>query len=156
MGSGGLCLINPSQTLPRIHSLRIEIAQRYPWDIVGLLHGSKRPLPRKTRRTSEKGFPGPPAPGVKKSSKRVEEWLVFNSLSSFFSPGAERLWEPLFGLFQLPNISTSFHPKMLNMGTPKSKIGIGREIEIQGLCAISTETLGPRTAKVDMLSKGGK
>ena len=28
----------------------------------------------------------------------------------------------------LPNISTSFPPKMLKMGTPKSEIGVGREI----------------------------
>ena len=73
-------------------------------------------------------------------------------------------------------MSTSFPPKTLKMGTPKSEIGMGREIrEIQGFCRISTETLGPgnsgkfilgtpflaiwrdfrgetRMAKVDMLS----
>ena len=43
----------------------------------------------------------------------------------------------------LPNISTSFPPKTLKMGTPKSEIGMGQEIpEIQGFCRISTETLG--------------
>ena len=36
------------------------------WDIVGLLQGSKRPLPRKLRQKSGKGFPGP---GVKKLEK---------------------------------------------------------------------------------------
>ena len=28
------------------------------WDVVGLLQGSKRPLPRKPGKKSEKGFPG--------------------------------------------------------------------------------------------------
>ena len=44
----------------------------------------------------------------------------------------------------LPNISTSFPPKTLKMGTPNSEIGMGWEIwEIQRFCRISTETLGP-------------
>ena len=30
----------------------------------------------------------------------------------------------------LPNISTSFPPKTLKMGTPKSEIGMGREIQV--------------------------
>ena len=45
------------------------------WDNVGHLQGSKRPLPRKLRKKSEKGFPGPFGPGVnnlEKSQKRVE------------------------------------------------------------------------------------
>ena len=67
------------------------------WDIVGLLEGLERPLPRKPRKKSEKGFPMPPGPGVKKARKRVENdnfssfwgfWLVFDSFSSFFSPDA--------------------------------------------------------------------
>ena len=44
-------------------------------DIVGLLQESKRPLPRKLRKKSEKGFPGPLGPGVEeaqKKSKNVE------------------------------------------------------------------------------------
>ena len=35
-------------------------------DIVGLLQESKRPLPRKLRNKSERGFPGLSAPGSKK------------------------------------------------------------------------------------------
>ena len=41
----------------------------------------------------------------------------------------------------LLNISTSFPPKTLKLGTPKSEIGMGREIQV--FCRISTETLGP-------------
>ena len=40
------------------------------WDIVGLLQGSKRPLPRKLRKKSEKGFLGLLGPGVKKARKK--------------------------------------------------------------------------------------
>ena len=87
-------------------------------DIVGLLQESKRPLPRKLRKKSEKGFPGPLGPGVeeKKSQKKVEKrvendyfssfFRVFVSFSTlfptffeFFDPGAERPREPLFRLF---------------------------------------------------------
>ena len=45
------------------------------WDIVGLLQGSKRPLPRKLRNKSDKGLPGPLGPRVKearKSRKKVD------------------------------------------------------------------------------------
>ena len=76
-------------------------------DIVGLLQESKRPLPRKLRKKSEKGFPGPLGPGVVKTRKRVENdnfssffssfRLVFNSFStflSFFDPRAERPGNP--------------------------------------------------------------
>ena len=52
-------------------------------DIVGLLQGSKRPLPRKVREKnkSEKGFPGPLGPRAEKTRKRVEN----NYFSSFFN-----------------------------------------------------------------------
>ena len=39
-------------------------------DIVGLLQESKGPLPKKLRKKSEKGFPGPLGPGVKKNPKK--------------------------------------------------------------------------------------
>ena len=82
-------------------------------DIVGLLQESKRPLPRKLRKKSEKGFPGPLGPGVQKNSKKSRKWLFFkfffglsarfqlffNFFLSFFDPGAERPREPLFRYF---------------------------------------------------------
>ena len=43
------------------------------WDIVGLLQGSKGPLPRKLRKKSEKEFPGPSgSEKPAKCQKRVE------------------------------------------------------------------------------------
>ena len=53
----------------------ITIHQRAPnppksCDIVGLLQESKRPLPKKLRKKSEKGFPGPLGPGVEKNPKK--------------------------------------------------------------------------------------
>ena len=44
-----------------------------PCDIVGLLQESKRPLPRKLRKKSEKGFPGPLGPGVEKARKKSKK-----------------------------------------------------------------------------------
>ena len=38
-------------------------------DIVGLLQESKRPLPRKPPKKSDKGFPGPLGLGVEKAQK---------------------------------------------------------------------------------------
>ena len=77
-------------------------------DIVGLLQESKRPLPRKLRKMSEKGFPRPLGPGVKKTEKSWK-WQFFKFFFgflarfqlflSFFDPGAERPREPLFRLF---------------------------------------------------------
>ena len=46
---------------------------RLGWGIVGLLQGLKRPLPRKLRKKSEKGLPGPLPPEVKNARKRVEK-----------------------------------------------------------------------------------
>ena len=82
------------------------------WDILGLLQGSKRPLPRNLRNKSEKGFPAPLGHGPEKGRKRVENEpqtrkICKNShLQLFFylfSPGAERPREPLsdffFGVF---------------------------------------------------------
>ena len=84
-----------------------------PWDcdIVGLLQESKRPLPKKLRKKSEKGFPGPLGPGVEKTRKRVENdyfssffssfrpfFNLFRLFLSFFDLGAERPREPLLGL----------------------------------------------------------
>ena len=42
-------------------------------DIVGLLQESKRPLPRKLRKKSEKGFPRPLGPGVEKAKKKSKK-----------------------------------------------------------------------------------
>ena len=44
-----------------------------PGDIVGLLQESKRPLPRKLRNKSEKGFLGPLGPGVEKAQKKSKK-----------------------------------------------------------------------------------
>ena len=42
------------------------------WDILGHLQASKRPLPGKLRRKSEKGLPGPLGAGVNMPPKKVE------------------------------------------------------------------------------------
>ena len=63
---------------------------------------SKRPLPRKLRKKSEKGIPGPLGPRAEKNSNKSRKWQFFIFLffcPSFFDPGAERPWELLFGLF---------------------------------------------------------
>ena len=59
---------------------------------------------------SEKGFPGGPRPWGQKAQKRVEKWpffkffsgfwLVFDSFSNFFSPGAERPRNPFSDSFR--------------------------------------------------------
>ena len=57
-------------------SAEINFALHYiilSWDIVGLLQGSKRPLPRKLRKKSEKGLPGLSAPGSKKREKKSKK-----------------------------------------------------------------------------------
>ena len=43
------------------------------WDIVGLLQGSKRRLPRKLRNILERGFPGLSVPGSKKLEKKSKK-----------------------------------------------------------------------------------
>ena len=85
-------------------------------DIVGLLQESKRPLPKKLRKKSEKGFRGLSAPGSKKTRKRVENgnfssfFRVFGPFSTFFRlffellrpQGGEALGTPFrtfFGVF---------------------------------------------------------
>ena len=66
-------------------------------DIVGLLQESKRPLPQKLRKKSEKGFPGPLGPGFEKPRKGVENdyfssfFRVFGPFSTFFSTFFELL-----------------------------------------------------------------
>ena len=86
-------------------------ALRHRW----LLQESKRPLPRKLMKKSEKGFPESrslPAPKKKKLEKDSKMTifqvffgfsarfrLFFDSFFDFFDPGAERPWEPLFRLF---------------------------------------------------------
>ena len=78
-------------------------------DIVGLLQESKRPLPRKLRKKSEKGFPGPLGLGVKKPEKKLKtsqrpgknlKIVMFDSFSRIFDPGAKRPREPLSDIFQ--------------------------------------------------------
>ena len=75
------------------------------WDIIGLLQGSKRPLPRKLRKMSENGFPGPLGPGIKNAQKESKITIfqvffgslaLFRLFSSVFDPKAERPQEPLF------------------------------------------------------------
>ena len=81
----------------------------YRWPSTGV----KRPFPGKLKKKSEKGFPGPLGPGVKKGSKKTIKrlffkffsgfWLVFDSFFDFFGgyvdPGAESPRQPLFRLF---------------------------------------------------------
>ena len=66
--------------------------------------GPKRPLPRKPRKKSEKGFPGPQGGGSKNSKNDNFLFsgflLVFDSFSSFFSPGAERPGNPFSDCFR--------------------------------------------------------
>ena len=63
--------------------------------------GANRPLPRKLRRKSEKGFPGPLGPGAGKARKRVKMtifqvfWGVFGAFSTLFRP-----FSAPFGVFQ--------------------------------------------------------
>ena len=82
----------------------------YRWPSTGV----KRPLPGKLRKKSEKGFPGPLGPGVKKGSKKSRKllffrflssfWLVFDSFSTFFSgvltPGPRGPGNPLQTFFR--------------------------------------------------------
>ena len=73
--------------------------------MVGLLQGSKRSLPRRVRKESEKGFPGLSAAGPKKLERESKMTIfqvffrVFGSFRlEFFDPGAETRG-PLFRLF---------------------------------------------------------
>ena len=83
------------------------------WNTVGLLQGSRRPLPRKLRKKSEKEFPVPGSKKLKKSRERERErervenepktpkkYLKnhhFDSFSSFFSPGQRGPGNPFSG-----------------------------------------------------------
>ena len=82
-------------------------------DVVGLVQESKRHLPRKLRKKSEKGFPGPLGRGVEeaqKKSKKVEkgpktrkklENLSFSTLFRGFStPGPRGPGNPFSDFFR--------------------------------------------------------
>ena len=93
----------PSLCLPE--SLKITS-----WDMVGLYRGQKGLSldSKKSLKRFEKGFQ---SPGAEKESKMTifqvffffsrvfGSFSTFQVFSSFLDPGAERPWEPLFGLF---------------------------------------------------------
>ena len=72
----GALHFDPTATFPmffydnKTHLLqKLRVFAYFVWDIVGLLQGSKRPLPGKLRKKSEKGFRHLSAPGSKKVKK---------------------------------------------------------------------------------------
>ena len=68
----------------------------------------------------------------------------YNSIAPTIAPLPATPFTPNPNASALPNISTTFPPQTLQMGIPKSEIGMGREIPGKsGFCRISTETLGP-------------
>ena len=112
-----------------------------PRDIVGLLQGSKRALPRKLRKKSEKGFVGPLSPGVKKArQKRVENESKtrknlknshFRLFFEFLRPWAKRLREPFFRLFRSFLGRGLFDPcrrPMMSQLSPQKKITYTEEV----------------------------
>ena len=63
-----------------ISSFLQTLALGYRWPSTGV----KTPLTGKLRRKSEKGFPRPLGPGVKKGSKKSRKWLFFKLFWGFW------------------------------------------------------------------------
>ena len=66
------------------------------WDIVGLLQGSKRPLPRKPRKKSEKGVRGASRPRGQKKTRKEAGFRLFFGL---FQPRGREAPKTPFQLF---------------------------------------------------------
>ena len=81
-------------------------------DIVGLLQESKRPLPGKLRKKSEKGIPGASRPRGRKNPKKSIFQVFFSSFRPVFQP----FFDSFFELSRPGNPFSDFFGSFLGRG----------------------------------------